>query len=429
MKYFASILVLTFLISSCNQDNDNNAEQADENETEQSAENRRIKDSLTLELDSMHASNGFNGFAVCIANENGTLYESGFGYSDIETKAEYTNNTIQHIASVSKTTIGVALMKAQDMGKLKLDDPIQKYLPFKVFNPFHPDQEITIRHLATHTSGINDTEEQYMAKSWVLYDKQDLTGVNTDYHSQTFNPSESLVPLEVYLKGYLEEAGANYQQNNFIDFEPGERFNYSNVGASLAAFIIEQATGQSFDKFTTEHIFKPLEMNASGWSLDDVAIENHSRLYRSDNSVLPFYTAITYPDGYLITSSSDIAKYITELIRGLQGKGTILSKESYEELFREQLNDGHFEEGSRNASHPYDGDYNPAIFIGHSALGFLGHSGGDAGVSTWMYINKEKSIGMFMVMNTDIGDRKTELEYYAIWSKLEEYCDKLNGLK
>lgn len=429
MKYVTSILVLAILVSSCNQADEKNNDQEDENNTELSAENQLIKDSLTLELDSMHASNGFNGFAVCIANENGTLYESGFGYSDLETKTEYTNNTIQHIASVSKTAIGIALMKAQEMGKLKLDDPIQKYLPFKVFNTFHPDQEITIRHLATHTSGINDTEEQYMAKSWVLYDKQDLNGISTDYHSQTFNPAESLVPLGVYLKGYLEKGGANYQQNNFIDFEPGERFNYSNVGASLAAFIVEQATGQSFDKFTTEHIFKPLKMNASGWSLAHVDLEDHSKLYRSDNSVLPFYTAITYPDGYLITSSSDIAKYMTELIRGFQGKGTILNKESYEELFREQLNENHFEEGSRNASHPYDGDYNPAIFIGHSALGFLGHSGGDAGVSTWMYINKETAIGMYMVMNTDIGDRETELEYYAIWSKLEEYCDRLNETK
>ncbi|MGB6037924.1 MAG: serine hydrolase domain-containing protein, partial [Cryomorphaceae bacterium] len=195
---------------------------------------------------------------------------------------------------------------------------------------------------------------------------------------------------------------------------------------TLAAFVVEQATGQPFDEFTTEHIYQPLQMNDTGWSLEDVDISKHSRLYRSDHTLLPFYTAITYPDGMLIASSSDMAKYATELIKGYRGQGTLLSKESYAEYFSTQLDDHHFEEGSRDPNHPYDGDYDPAIFIGHSALGYVGHSGGDAGVSTWFYFNKEKSLGTYMVMNTDIGDRKTELEYYAIWDKLVAYADKLN---
>ena len=65
----------------------------------------------------------------------------------------------------------------------------------------------------------------------------------------------------------------------------------------------------------------------------------------------------------LISSSNDMAKYLTELIKGFTGKGTVLKKETYEELYKEQLNENHFEEGERNAEHPYDGDYNPAIFL------------------------------------------------------------------
>ncbi|MGB6036701.1 MAG: serine hydrolase domain-containing protein, partial [Cryomorphaceae bacterium] len=138
---------------------------------------------LTAELDSMSKANSFNGFAVAIANEKGTLYARGFGYANVETKEKYTENTIQHIASVSKTSIGLALMKAQEMGKLKLDDPIQNYLPFPVVNPFHPSAEITLRHLATHTSGINDTE-QYMDHAWVLTEYQGQENADSHYYAQ-----------------------------------------------------------------------------------------------------------------------------------------------------------------------------------------------------------------------------------------------------
>jgi len=417
MKKITIGLFIGIAFLSCNQNKKKNSISPNENQV--------IKKSLTQELDSIQKNGDINGFAVAIVDQNGVLYKKGFGLSNTETKENYTENTIQHIASVSKTLIGVALMKAKEMGKLNLDDPIQDYLPFNVTNPNFPNEVITLRHLATHTSGINDTE-QYMNRAWVLTEDQDLTNISTDYPYQKLNPSELNIPLEKYLNGYLEIDGAYYQKDNYINFKPGERFNYSNIGATLCALVIEKATGQPFDSFTKEYILKPLKMNSTGWSLEDVDIKKHSRLYRNDNTVLPFYTAITYPDGMLISSSSDMAKYLTELIKGFTGKGTLLNKENYKELYKEQLTENNFSEGERNAKHPYDGDYNPAIFIGHSALGFVGHSGGDAGVATWMYFNKETLKGMYIVVNTDLGDRKKELEYYAIWDKLEKYSSKLN---
>ncbi|WGH76716.1 serine hydrolase [Tenacibaculum tangerinum] len=420
MRKLALILIIVISFSSCNQNKKNTDNPISENQI--------VMNSLTAELDSIQKNGLINGFAVAMVDQNGALYEKGFGLANIETKEKYTENTIQHIASVSKTLIGIALMKAKEMGKLNLDDPIQNYLPFKVINPNYPNETITIRQLATHTSGINDTDEQYMERAWILTKDQDLTKVSSDYPAQKLNPYELNIPMEKYLKGYLEINGAYYQDDNYINFKPGERYNYSNIGATLCALVIEKATGQAFDSFTEEHILKPLSMNSSGWSLEDVDIKKHSRLYRNDNSLLPFYTAITYPDGMLISSSSDMAKYLVELIKGYSGEGTLLSKESYKELFTEQLSDNNFAEGERNADHPYDGDYNPAIFIGYSAFGFVGHSGGDAGVATWMYFDKEKKTGRYIVINCDMGndERARELEYYAVWDKMNEYFDKLN---
>lgn len=386
------IITIGLIITSCNPSKKSNT----------LSDNQLAINDLTTNLDSIQKNGQINGFAVAMVNQNGVLYEKGFGVADRETKEPYTENTLQHIASVSKTLIGIALLKAKELGKLNLDDSIQDYLPFDVINPNYPDVPITIRHLATHTSGINDTDEQYMDRAWVIKENQDLTNICTDYPAQKLNASELNIPMEAYLKGYLQTKGAYYQEDNYLDFKPGERFNYSNIGATLCAFIIEKATGQPFDSFTKEHILKPLGMNSTGWSLEDVDSKLHSKLYRNDNTVLPMYSVITYPDGMLISSSSDIAKYLVELIKGYSGEGTLLSNESYKEFFREQLDEDKFE--SRNADNPYNGDYNPAIFIGHSALGYVGHSGGDAGVGTWMYFNKENKTGRYIVINTDMGN-------------------------
>ncbi|WNB18021.1 serine hydrolase domain-containing protein [Marivirga arenosa] len=416
MKNIASIFFIVLVMQSCSPQNKNTDQLKSHNET--------VINSLTEKLDSIQKNGQINGFAVAMVDQNGVLYEKGFGLANLETKEKYTENTIQHIASVSKTLIGIALLKAKELSKLNLDDPIQTFLPFSVINPNYPNERITIRQLATHTSGINDTE-QYMDRAWILSKDQDLTKVSTAYPAQRLNPPELDIPLEKYLKGYLEIDGDYFQEDNYINFKAGERYNYSNIGATLCALIIEKATGQAFDSFTEEHILEPLGMNSSAWSLEDVERKKHSRLYRNDNTLLPFYTAITYPDGMLISSSSDMAKYLHELIKGYFGAGTLLSNDSYKEFFKEQLEEQNFE--SRNAANPYNGDYSPALFIGHSALGYIGHSGGDAGVGTWMYFNKEKKTGRYIVINTDMGndERAKELEYYAIWDIMNEYFDKL----
>ena len=90
--------------------------------------NDSIATKLTEELDKIYTRRHINGFSVAIVNQDGTLYEKGFGYSNIKANKKYTNNTIQNIASISKTFIGIALLKAQELGKLNLDDPINKHL-------------------------------------------------------------------------------------------------------------------------------------------------------------------------------------------------------------------------------------------------------------------------------------------------------------
>ena len=163
-------------------------------------------------------------------------------------------------------------------------------------------------------------------------------------------------------------------------------------------------------------------MNDSGWSFEEIDMEQHTVMYENIDQALPFYKLITYPDGGLITSVHDMALYLKELIKGYDGKGSILSKESYQELFKEQLNDSHFEE--RDADNPYNDEYNMGVFMGFSAKGNIGHSGGDPGVTTLMFFNAEAKTGQLFFVNTGMDDEGFQ-EFIDVWLKLESYRNKL----
>ncbi len=379
--------------------------------TRQSEKNKKDKDiSLTKELNKIYNQGYINGFSVAAVNKDSVIYQKGFGYADIERKELYTENTVQNIASISKTLIGIALLKAQEMGKLNLDDPINKYLPYKVLNPFYPKEVITIRHLATHTSTIKDTEF-YGNKSYVL--KDDVKELSDDINGMyvKLNTPETYISMTEFVEKVLSTKGDNYLKEGFLNNKPGALFEYSNVGATLAAVILEIATDDSFINFTTKHILEPLEMSSSGWAFEDIDLSRHSKLYLNPKSEIPFYTLITFPDGGLITSTCDLSKYLIELINGYSGSGILLTQESYNEFFSKQLKEKNFSNQKGE---------NEGVFVSFSAEGNIGHSGSDPGVSTYMFFNPTSKTGNILFVNTDFG-LEGEKQYKDILEKLADY--------
>ncbi|MGN7706594.1 serine hydrolase domain-containing protein [Chryseobacterium sp. 22543] len=384
--------------------------------------NYDVRDSLDSDVNAIYQQGLFNGFAVSVVNEKSTLYQKGFGFSDVKEKRLYTENTIQNIASVSKTFVGIALLKAQELGKLNLDDPVQKYLPFKVVNPHFPQTPITIRQLATHTSSILDNEF-YLSRNYFLKPDQNLNGVKLNFdNEQVFNPADSIISMSGFLENVLAENG-KWNTNSFSANKPGSIYEYSNVGTALAAFIIEKATGQTFNNFTKEYILKPLHMKGSGWSFEEVKFSKFSRLYENPQTPLPYYLSATYPDGGFITSINDLSKYLTELIKGYIGKGTILTQKSYKEYFTQQLTASNFTE--RNDKNPYSESYNVGIFMGFGYTGYIGHTGGDPGVMSMLFFDPKNNLGRIMIFNTNFSDKKGNDAFYGIWNVLEKYQLKL----
>lgn len=372
---------------------------------------------ITKTLDSIAKTGFFNGFSVAISDEKGTLYSHGFGFSDVSSGTLYTEKTIQNIGSVSKTLVGLAIMKAVDLGKLKLDDDVNKYLPFKVVNPKFPAVPITVRMLANHTSSIVDSDA-YLSKNYYLKPDQNHEGLPLEFEDQKFIGYDEALSLENYLKAVLTPDGKYFEENTFAG-KPGEFYGYSNTGTALAAYVTALAVKIPFATFCEKHILKPLKMNASGWDFSMVDFKNYSRLYADPKTALPFYALTTYPDGNFITSSNDMSKYLTELINGYTGKGKILSRESYAEYFRPQLQASNFKE--RNEKNPYNESYNVGIFMGFGYTGMVGHTGGDPGVSSLMFIDPKTKIGRYMVVNTNFSDKDGMKAFFAIWAVLEKW--------
>ena len=235
-------------------------------------------DSLTTDLEAVRGQGHFNGFGVAIVTEQGILYQHGFGFADAQTKKAYGLHTVQSVASVSKTLVGLALLKAQELGLLTLDDPVNKYLPFPVVNPAFPNVPITLRHLATHTSSIRDNDF-YLSKNYFLQPSQDVKGPLAFEDMQTFIPADSAVSLPVFLQNVLTPQGKWYQAKGYFVRRPGELYEYSNVGAVLAAYVVERVSKQPFPAFTARYITRPLRMRDSGWRFADVALSQVSRLY------------------------------------------------------------------------------------------------------------------------------------------------------
>jgi CubicO group peptidase (beta-lactamase class C family) len=306
-----------------------------------------------------------------------------------------------NVGSIAKTVTGVAMMRAVQEGKLSLDQDINTYLPFRVVNPHYPNERITLRHLATHTSGITDRWEVYSGT----------------YHYGGDSP----VPLGPFLEQYFSPGGTNYSRDNFLDAKPGTQRDYSNIGAGLAGYIVERAVGEPLNVYTRKHIFAPLRMTRTGWLLSEVDLANHSTLFVSQNGFsipIPLYGGTTYPDGGVRTSVADLSKFFIALLNGGEYQGTrILDAGMAAEMLRFQ-----FIDANRPENYPAE-DGNSGLFWRTKFNGTrIGHGGNDPGLQTEMLSDLAREIGVIFFVNTSLSgpdQRATSIIFDALWRHAE----------
>lgn len=374
-------------------------------------------DSLDTQLSALYDEGKFPAFCLGIINEEGTIYQKGFGMSDISKSVAYTEETVQPIASISKVFIGVAVMKAIELGYFDLETNINDLLPFKVVNPHFPDAQIKVKHLVTHTSGILDRTMVYLKSYYLLEDinfKDYNYGLMNRILLKKANKNDSL-SLGAFLKEVISKEGSYYKTKTFNKSIPGAEYHYSNMAAALAAYLVEHTSGISFGDFTKKYIFEPLEMNSTSWKILNHQTVQNAVLYDNKNTPFPQYSLNTYPDGGLRTNVSDISKFLIEMINGYHGKGFLLTQQSFQTMFAPQHTANNlFKE------HKYE---KSGVFWELTNTGAIGHNGSDPGVTTFMYFRPDKRFGIVLFFNSEFEGDKRKIEYVGkIWKIAVEYA-------
>ncbi len=223
--------------------------------------------------------------SVLVAQNDQVLLDNGYGYANLEWQIPDSPQAKFRLGSITKQFTAACILLLEERGKLKTDDPVKKYMPDA---PAAWDK-ITIYNLLTHTSGIPS-----------------FTGF-PDYRSTEAQPTTP------------EKLVARFRDKP-LDFQPGEKWNYSNSGYVLLGYLVEKISGQSYKDFVQENIFKPLGMNDSGYDSNSAIILHRAYGYAPgpDGPVNAGYIDMSIPfsAGALYSTTHDLLRWEQGLFGG-----------------------------------------------------------------------------------------------------------------
>ena len=276
--------------------------------------------------------------SVLVARKGKIIFNHSYGMADLEWSVPNSPTTRFNIASMTKQFTAAAILLLEDRGKLKTSDPVKKYLPDA---PSSWDN-ITIYHLLTHTSGISDDAAKYQPG-----------------------------PPELLLFNDLP-----------LDFQPGERWSYTNLGYIVLGYLLERVVRQSYEAFVQENLFKPLGMNDSGMFSYVTVIPRRASGYWPgrdgiENAERPDFR-LGFSAGSLYSTTEDLLRWE----EGLFG-GKLLSAASLHKMIT-----------------PFKGDYACGLYVrrvnGHL---MIEHDGNNIGFNADMAYYPEESIAVIVLAN------------------------------
>lgn len=235
------------------------------------------------------------GLGLGISFPDGRVIEKGYGYANLEFQIKADKDTVFEIGSLSKTFTAIAIMMLQEEGKLSVNDKISKYFPYYPYG-----NEITIKTLLQHTSGIKDIThiEPFSNNQWKNWTPQEIISI--------IQP----VPLE---------------------FEPGQKAEYSNSGCMFLGLIIEKVSGMAYNEFITARICKPLGMTKTRLGSNSMIIPNRAAGYTLSRGEIQNaeYASVSapYASGGIISTAGDVAK-----LDKVFTPGVLLSEKSIKEI-------------------------------------------------------------------------------------------------
>jgi len=295
--------------------------------------------------------------SVLVALGHHVVLSKGYGFANLEWNVPNSPSTKFHLGSITKQFTAASILLLEERGKLSGDDPVRKYITDAPAGW----GEIRISNLLTHTSGIPD-----------------LTG---------FPDWKSLEPFP----STPEKLVARFRDKP-LDFQPGEKFSYSNSGYVLLGYLIEQISGEPYEQFIQDNIFTPLGMSASRYGSNSAITLHRASGYSLSKNEL---VNADFVDTSVLFSSGGIYSTTEDLLRWEEGLfgGKLLSATSLQKM-----------------TTPFKGDYAFGLGVitinGHKTIG---HTGGIEGFNTALNYYPDDKLTIVVLANQN-GKAPLEIE-------------------
>jgi D-alanyl-D-alanine carboxypeptidase len=336
---------------------------------------------LSAWIEAQMAYRGQPGLSIGILYDQELVWTRGFGYANVAQKTAATPHTLYRIGSITKVFTSTAILQLRDAGKLRLDDPITKYLPWFIIQNHYPDAPpITIRHLLTHTAGL---PREAAFPYW----------------------TDDTFPTREQIKGTLPH------QATVLPTEA--TWKYSNLAFSLAGEIVAAVSAQAYTDYLQHHILDPLGMRSTyvaspNPSHPQLASGYGRRLPDGSRSISPFTDCqgLT-PAANMSSTVEDLARFVMLQFRdGPAGGQQILPGSTLREMQR---------------VHWLDLDWEAGWGLGFRIIRqggkiYLGHGGRVRGYRTELHICPADKIGVIVLTNADDSNPYMYVEKAFQWS-------------
>jgi len=315
--------------------------------------NERLQ-KIAPSLNDLYLKNGkFPGFVSAVARKGKVVHYETIGFADLETGESLKKDSLFRIYSMSKPITGVALMILLEEGKLRLNDPVSLYIPefgktqVLVVNEdgtttlIDQTKVMTIRDLATHTSGIayDFTANKALAKIYRENELSPYFSINTPTKETLVS---GMISSEKTFKDICSFAEALASKAPLMH-QPSERYTYS-MGMDVLGCIIERVSGVKFDEFLNTRIFKPLNMQDTFFSVPESKRDRFTTLYAEVKDLKTYMPDMgdSIPDDLtmLRVDGKQNSAYFKEATVFDGGSGLVSSTEDYLKFAQMLLNGG-----------------------------------------------------------------------------------------
>lgn len=349
--------------------------------------NQEIEQQLLQYMDSCKTV----GMSIVLVKGSKVVYQNALGYKNLETRQPLALDDIFRIASISKSFSAASVLQLQEAGKIRLDDDVNQYLPFSLRNPLYPDIPITVRHLLSHTSSMQD---------------------RINYSDDRFvNPSKTTSDTIAMM---------------FSKYAPGWGYKYCNRGLNLMGCIIEKASGERFDNYVRQHILLPMGISNAGFNLDSVDNSKCVNLYKyrkrtnsfelgggysrkneyklKDGTYRPVLDGCYWsPTGGMRISAPDLAKWMMTLRdNGMAPNGHRILSEKSARLMKTPVTSDSSGEKQYYCLNLY---YQQHLIAGRT---MIGHTGTAHGLRSCMFFDKESDWGIVCLCSSEDGRTGTD---------------------